>query len=158
MKRGAGPLPLWALLLAVAGPGCTHCGKPPAPPMPPKAGVSADYSPLLPPDWNDEIHLKLAPSQILAPSPTRTEESAVQPEPALKEGFPRLRLRLDQEAIRAMQMKEIEEQREEDEADIHPRNGFTRWLDGFHERMYCRMDNAVRKVDTMWLTDDDRAL
>ena len=166
MRGGVRQALMWALVLALAGPGCARFRNPPPPrpPMPPMAGEPAA------PEGtgncagrgaemtvsSDEIRLKLNPDRILALSPRPGQESEGETgEQAAKEP-PQLRLLVDPSMVRALQMQEIEALRSEEEADIHPRNGFTRWLDGFHERLYCRMDNAVRRVDTMWLTEEIR--
>jgi hypothetical protein len=151
----------WGLVLMLAGSGCARLSNPPrpAPPMPPKVDEFGDSIAAgnIPDAGNQDkvsgrdFRMKLAPSAMLAPTPSEHQtlaETAIEP--------PRLRLQLDPSRIRDMQLHEIEELRSEEEADIHPRNGFVRWLDGFHERLYCRMDNAVRRVDTLWLTEEVR--
>lgn len=132
MNRAAPPRGIWtlALLVALAGAGCARFGKKPVPCPPP-----------------DQAEIPAVQADTGTPGGHSGEETAPH-----RNGY----LRLDPSKIRDMQLREIEEMSSEEEADIRPQNRFTRWLDGFHERLYCRMDNAVRRVDTMWLTDDVR--
>ncbi len=104
------------------------------------------------------IQLKLDPTEILAleaetdgGGPEATDEPPTEPE---EEPVRRLQLRLDPWKVQELQRHELEELRNEEEAVIHARNRFTQWLDKFHERMYFRLDNAVRRVDTMWLSEE----
>jgi hypothetical protein len=65
------------------------------------------------------------------------------------------RLKLNPSKILALQMQELNGQNQgEREAVLRRPCPFTGWLDRVHERWYCRMDNAVRRVDTLWLTED----
>jgi len=64
------------------------------------------------------------------------------------------RLRLDPNKIRKLQFEAITEQQQKGEAFVQRQNNFTDWMDGFHALWYCRMDNAVRHLDTKWLTDE----
>ena len=178
MKRTGNHTGGWVLLgvlaMALAGPGCAHFrDKPlPAAPMPPAA--EEPMSTVQPEDrpegeasqaeLNRRIKLKLDPSEILAmggdgggksvatgDTPTPGGEPGME---LAEETVPSLQLRLDPSIVQEMQHHEIALQQAEEEGDIQAKNGFTRWLDGFHERLYCRMDNAVRRVDTMWLTEE----
>ena len=166
-KQTGGWVLLWMLAMALAGPGCARFrNKPlPAPPMPPPAEeTGAEALPDANLDSGEPlsfpkplINLKLDPSEVLALGTGTNGALAITAEDSLEpkeEPVPRLQLRLDPAKVQEMQRLELEEQRGEDVADIQAKNGFTRWLDGFHERLYCRMDNAVRRVDTMWLTED----
>ena len=62
-------------------------------------------------------------------------------------------LTLDPSKVLTLQMQQISEQHEEQTAlDRHP-NGFTQWLDRFHQKTFCCMDNLIRRADTMWLSE-----
>lgn len=93
-----------------------------------------------------------APAPAPEPAAPETAADATNAAPAA----PRTHLVVDTNQVLELQNRELEKLRCEDEADLHPRNGFTHWLDCFHERTYRRMDNAVRRVDTMWLTEEVR--
>ena len=64
-------------------------------------------------------------------------------------------LKLDPSEVLALQMREIREQREDENAFIRRRNRITHWMDEAHKRCYCWMDNAVRQVDVKLLGEDD---
>lgn len=67
------------------------------------------------------------------------------------------RLVLDPEAVHSLQTQAIEEQRGgTDDCLFRRKCGFACWLDRAHETWYRRMDNAVRTVDTRWLSEDSR--
>ena len=56
------------------------------------------------------------------------------------------------EKVLALQMEALSDQHEEYEDDKPWRgNRVTRWLDRSHEGLYARMDNAVRRLDTLGL-------
>jgi len=63
-------------------------------------------------------------------------------------------LQVDSNKVHQMQMAALQDQQEYDQAVIQKDNSFTHWLDGFHQMWYCRLDNAVRLVDTKWLRED----
>lgn len=63
------------------------------------------------------------------------------------------RLKIDDSRVRMLQLQTLREQEGLDAAGDRSQNGFTRRLDEFHQRWYCRMDNAVRRADTMWLSE-----
>jgi len=63
-------------------------------------------------------------------------------------------LQIDSNKVHRMQMAVLEDQQEHAEAVIQKENSFTHWLDGFHQMWYCRLDNTVRRMDTMWLKQD----
>lgn len=66
-------------------------------------------------------------------------------------------LMLDPEKVLELQMQAIDAQADLAGTEgifIGPRSRFARRTDEFHKRWYCRMDNAVRRVDTMWLTEE----
>jgi len=65
-------------------------------------------------------------------------------------------LYVDSNTVRRLQQEAIKEQHMCAPDTISKQNNFTDWLDEFHQLWYCRMDNAVRRVDTMWLKDDGR--
>ena len=81
-------------------------------------------------------------------SPPVVESASVEetvPEPAL--------LIMDPSKVLTLQMQQISEQHgEQSGLDRHP-NGFTQWLDRMHQRMFCCMDNLIRRADTMWLSE-----
>lgn len=64
------------------------------------------------------------------------------------------RMRLDSERVTALQTQALDDLNDKDEAVIQRQNRATHWLDRTHDSMFRRMDNAVRRVDTMWLTED----
>lgn len=166
MKTSLCQVLLWIAAVMLAGAGCAHSGKnrPPRPPMPPKAGLAAESGDATSDEAKTtDIRLKLNPSKMLqhASEPDDGASATNVPmdlyervEKEETEEPPRLRLTLDPAVVEAMQLQALDEVSSEEEADIHPKNAFTRWLDGYHKRMFCRMDNAVRRVDTMWLTED----
>lgn len=57
--------------------------------------------------------------------------------------------------VLALQTEQIQAACRDENGEIAPaRNRFTRWLDRTHDSIFRRLDNAVRRVDTMWLTED----
>ena len=64
-------------------------------------------------------------------------------------------LKLDPSEVLALQMREIREQRQDENAFIRRRNRITRWMDEFHKCCYCWMDNAVRQMDVKLMREDD---
>lgn len=98
--------------------------------------------------------LRLGPTEGEAAGRLGEYEKELEPVP-LEKRLPDVPyLQLDPTKIHCLQRQEIAAQSECDTAGPRRQNRFTRWLDGFHERMFCRMDNAVRRVDTMWLRED----
>lgn len=62
---------------------------------------------------------------------------------------------VDTNLVHQMQMEEIQKQQEvPEEKNPEQCTDFSRWLNGFHQVWYCRMDNAVRRLDMMWLRED----
>lgn len=62
------------------------------------------------------------------------------------------RLVLDPSVVLSLQMQALDGQRQRYPDDPPLKgNSFTRWLDRTHENLFIRMDNAVRRLDTMWL-------
>ncbi len=57
--------------------------------------------------------------------------------------------------VQTLQMESLYAQQGQDSNSLRRQNGFTRWLDQTHQRWYCRLDNAVRWLDTIWLAEDD---
>ncbi len=57
--------------------------------------------------------------------------------------------------VQALQLRSLHAQQGQDSNAVRHQNGFTRWLDKSHQQWYCRLDNAVRWLDTMWLAEDD---
>lgn len=64
------------------------------------------------------------------------------------------RILLDPAQILSLQMQAIHDPNAH-EADGREWRGnrFTSWLDRTHEQIYCRLDNAVRRLDTLWLPE-----
>jgi hypothetical protein len=64
------------------------------------------------------------------------------------------RLKLDPAKVLAVQMQALGHQREAYE-DERPRKGgrLTEWLDRMHETVFCRLDSAVRRLDTWGLRE-----
>ncbi len=61
---------------------------------------------------------------------------------------------LDPDAVLAAQRQALEgQQADYDGVDPWGETRFTRWLDRTHEALFCRLDNAVRRLDTMWLPE-----
>lgn len=56
--------------------------------------------------------------------------------------------------VQALQLQSLHDQQGQDSTSLRRPNGFTRWLDKNHQRLYRRMDNAVRWLDTKWLAED----
>ncbi|MDR0993739.1 MAG: hypothetical protein LBN38_04120 [Verrucomicrobiota bacterium] len=84
---------------------------------------------------------KLAPKSASA----KKEKKVV---PKQKQKF-----KLDTSEVLEEQMQELKSQHEQDEALIAPGAEITRKMDRWHMNAYQWMDNAVRKVDTMWLAE-----
>lgn len=57
--------------------------------------------------------------------------------------------------VQWLQMESLYAQQGQDSISVRRQNGFTMWLDKTHQQWYCRMDNAVRWLDTMWLAEDE---
>jgi hypothetical protein len=57
--------------------------------------------------------------------------------------------------VHTLQMESLYAQQGQDSTAVRRQNKFTGWLDVTHQRLYRRMDNAVRWLDTMWLGEDD---
>ena len=57
--------------------------------------------------------------------------------------------------VQTLQTESLQAQQGQDSKSVRRQNGFTRWLDKTHQRVYRRMDNAVRWVDTQWLAEED---
>lgn len=53
-----------------------------------------------------------------------------------------------------LQTESLDDQQGQDSTAVRHQNKFTRWLDKTHRGWYCRMDNAVRWLDTKWLPAD----
>lgn len=65
------------------------------------------------------------------------------------------RLVVDTNHVLSLQTQVIEGARQNENGVVAPANHrFTRWLDRTHDSLYRRLDNAVRRVDTMWLTEE----
>jgi len=62
-------------------------------------------------------------------------------------------LTLDSSKVLTLQMQLMYEQHEEQTGLDRHTNGFTKWLDRMHQRMFCCMDNLIRRADTMWLSE-----
>ena len=56
--------------------------------------------------------------------------------------------------VQTLQTQSLHAQQGQDATSVRRQNGFTRWLDKSHQRLYRRMDNAVRWLDTKWLAED----
>lgn len=110
------------------------------------------------------------PSPAVPPPETPVGETAVPRTPAGTEAVPVAdpakqngrtngngRLVPDPEKIHALQTRVIEEQRAgADDCLFRKKCGFACWLDRVHDTWYRRMDNAVRTVDTRWLSESVR--
>lgn len=67
------------------------------------------------------------------------------------------RLVVDSAKVADLQSQEMANQHaDEDDGIVRRRCRWSNWLDGWHDRMYRRMDNAVRRVDTLWLTEENQ--
>ena len=124
-----GRISLLVLLVAWGGLGCAHFRKPPA-----EQPVATPIVEELP-----------VPDSEPPPSPSQSPDEDEQ----LYEQ------ETDPDKVLVLQDEELEEQDQcKDEGVFQRLTGFTRWLDNTHELWFRRMDNAVRRVDTMWLTGD----
>lgn len=85
---------------------------------------------------------------------TPAQAAAAQAEAAVKTNRSE-RLKLDPNKVLTLQMQAIEAQRADSRKSGRQPCGFYRWLDRTHEGLYCRMDNAVRTIDTKWLRSDE---
>ncbi len=90
----------------------------------------------------------------LTPAPAKEKKTAGKG--GKTQGKPDDRLKLDPRKVLALQMQALNAQSDKEGALIQRQNRATRWLDNFHRCWYCRMDNAVRRVDTQFLTEDAR--
>ncbi len=67
---------------------------------------------------------------------------------------PKLHLKLNPDQVLALQMQALNAQYEENGQTRRGQNRFTKWMDGVHDRTYCWMDDAVRRIDVKWLAED----
>jgi len=63
-------------------------------------------------------------------------------------------LQIDSNKVAQMQRQALNAQGDSTDSFIQRQNRVTHWMDEFHAMWYCRMDNAVRLVDTKWLKKD----
>lgn len=151
---------VWALAWALAGPGCARFRNPvnPAPSPKEKSGKTITAG-------KGKGDLMLDPSKALAlPRKVIDARHKEKGGGAVAAGGENCggptngngHLMLNPSKVLALQMQAIREQDGKDEPGIRRRNRFTQWLDQTHQTWFCRMDNAVRRVDTMWLTEGTR--
>ena len=151
-------LPL-GLALALAGVACVQAGAGGAAPIPEKESAKA-----LPfgNESADRDPAKISPSKP-APKKEKTKRAKKGKKKAKKGarkkkgggGESKAALKLDPSEVLALQMRELREQRKDENAFIRRRNRITHWMDEAHKRCYCWMDNAVRQVDVKLLGEDD---
>lgn len=88
------------------------------------------------------------------PEIEKSTEKAALPEGKEPQSASTNRFKLDPNKALLLQMKALDEQNQDEVECVFRRpNTITGWLDRFHEQLFCRMDNAVRRLDTMWLSD-----